>query len=227
MERAVEVYGSAHPGHTVHVAASIGSSGAVRAVADGAVDVGLLSRPLRDDERALGLVDYPLPTELPHAVVASGADPASTLTRAELIDLLLARRQTWPDGSPAVVLLRESSDSGNQLIRAHWPEVGQAIDAALAAGYWFVCHTDQEMRDELLRIPGALGFLDTLTIRLESLPLRPLEIDGVAPSDLAWPLDKRLSLLTGPSPSPAAEQLVRFVLPWVAEGGIGSCVTDP
>ena len=34
---------------------SIGSTGAVRAVSDGAISIGLIARPLREEERALGL----------------------------------------------------------------------------------------------------------------------------------------------------------------------------
>jgi ABC-type phosphate transport system substrate-binding protein len=42
----------------IAVPPSIGSSGAIRAVADGAIDVGLVTRPLTEAEKRLGLTAY-------------------------------------------------------------------------------------------------------------------------------------------------------------------------
>src|SRR5690348_553151 len=51
---------------------SVGSGGGVRAAADGAVDLGMISRPLHQEERALGLEVVPVARD----IVVIAAHPA-------------------------------------------------------------------------------------------------------------------------------------------------------
>ena len=45
-----------HPGIKIRIMSSIGSSGAIKATAQGALDIGLNGRPLNEEETRLGLV---------------------------------------------------------------------------------------------------------------------------------------------------------------------------
>jgi len=67
----VEAYAKVRPEIKIDVPASIGSSGAIRAAAEGAMSVGLIARPLKDEEQKLGL------TVLPYArtVIVIGVHP--------------------------------------------------------------------------------------------------------------------------------------------------------
>jgi phosphate transport system substrate-binding protein len=194
----------------VRVAESIGTGGAVAALRDGAIDVGLASRPLAEEELAAGFREHPVATTR-HVLAVRSDLRVAAVASTDLVALLRRERTAWADGSPALVLLREPGDSGDRLVRRHLPEVGEAIDAARAARQWPVCYTDQQMRDALLELQGAVGFIDLGTIRAEGLPCRALAIDGRDPAaGQDYPLTRALSLLLGPRSPPEATAFVAF-----------------
>jgi phosphate transport system substrate-binding protein len=174
-------YERLHPGARVSVPESIGTGGAVAALADDAIDIGLASRPLTEEERRRGLVETPLAG----TILAFAADPdarVASLGRSDLVAIYSGRRTTWPDGSTIVPLLREPGDSGERLLAAEMPDVAAAMARARDEERWTVCYTDREMLDALLALEGALGFVDVGTMRLEAAPLAVLAIDGVEPT---------------------------------------------
>jgi phosphate transport system substrate-binding protein len=208
-------YEERHPGRRVRIPESIGTRGAVRAVAEGAVAAGLASRPLRDDERALGIVETKLARSIV-GVVVNKEVRVGGLTTAELADIYRGRVTTWPDGQPVVPLLREEGDSSNLIVRRALPALWDAMEDARASGRGVTCFTDQEMRDSLMAIEGAVGLLDVGMVHLERLPLRPVALDGVAPTreeaaSGRYPLVKDLTLLTRGAPSPDVVQFLDFL----------------
>jgi phosphate transport system substrate-binding protein len=59
MRRLAAAFEQASPGHAVQILPSLGSSGAVKAVVDGAIDLALAGRALKPDERSAGVVALP------------------------------------------------------------------------------------------------------------------------------------------------------------------------
>ncbi len=203
------------PGARVHVPESIGTGGAVKALSDGAIDLGLGSRPLKEAERQRGLSEVRLCRTALVPVVNPAAD-VDALSHEDLAAIYRGERATWPNGVPIVPLLREPGDSGNDLLIRTYPALGVALKAALRTELWQVAYTDQEMRDSLHSIPGSIGFLDLSTIRLEGLPLTPVRLDGaVAPvsgSGGGYPLVKELTFLLRGPPSAEAQAFLDFAL---------------
>jgi len=214
VRRIVARFREAHPGIEIRLLGNVGSGGAARAVADRAIDVGLLSRPLREAERARGLVATLL-ARVPVVIVAHPAVPDAAITAERLVRIYDGEPAQWMDGSPVVPLLREPGDSARRVIAQAWPEVEAAYTRAFARGRGRVCYTDGEMREALLTVPGALGLLDLGAIRLGGLPLRVLSVDGVAPAtDVVRagrdPHRKWLGWVTRGPPTGAARQLLEF-----------------
>lgn len=170
----------ATPGARVRVPESIGTSGATRALLDGSIDVGLASRELTEEERRAGLVATPLARSLV-AFVANKEVRTAAVEQDDLVAAYDGLVTAWPDGTPLVPVVREPGDSGSLVIRAHLPKVWEAMERARVSGRGVVCRTDQEARDALLTIEGAVGPLDVGIVRLEGLPLRPLTLGGVVP----------------------------------------------
>lgn len=204
------------PRHAGVVHDSIGSTGGVRAVLDGAVDVGLVSRPLSDAERAAGVVAVPY-ARVP-VVFAAHADVADDdLARAELLALYTGERTTWRDGRPAVVLQRESGDSSHRAVDRALPEFETVNAAAWGSGRWRVLYSDRSMQAALLNTQGAVGLLDLGAITAQDLPLRVLRVDGVRPSPEAvaegrWPFFKDLAFAVRSGPlCPAARSFLEYV----------------
>ncbi|GMV38857.1 MAG: hypothetical protein AMXMBFR64_05730 [Myxococcales bacterium] len=210
----------------VRIPESIGTSGAIRALLDGSIDVGLASRPLTDEEHRQGLAGTPLARSI-IAFVANKAAPVEGVDDAMLADIYGGRMTAWPDGTPLVPVLREPGDSGAEVLRAHAPRVFEAMEQARREGRGVVATTDQEARDALLQIQGAVGPLDLGIVRLEGLPLRPLHWRGIAPEPsevLAgrYPLVRTLWLLTRQAPGPEARAFLALATSKEVEGVFGS-----
>lgn len=163
---------------------SIGTTGGVQATIEGAVHVGLLSRPLNAQERAATQRDF---EQVPYAwsVVVLATNPSvreRDIRTQELLDLLRGRPSSWSDGSPRVIILRERGDSSH---RAAAMRIDGFLDAerdAQSSGRFRVLYSDVELRYSVLGTQGALGFSDLGAGAIDGLPLHPLSIDGVEPT---------------------------------------------
>jgi len=146
----------------------------MRALSNGAIDIGLASRKLRESDVRLGLRQTPL-AKIPLAVVTNtSTEPEMTMQR--LVQIYNGEIVTWPDGSPVTLLVRQSGDSTTRVLAQADPRLGQALKQATDSKHALVCYTDQKMRDALVSIKGAIGFLDVGSLSLEQLPLKIVSI---------------------------------------------------
>lgn len=204
-------YRERFPNARIAVAESIGTGGAIRALLDGAIDIGLASRPLHVHERARGIVAYPL-AEVALVVAAHRDAPLVEITPARLIEIYEGALTSWPDNTPVVPLLRQTGDSATRAVEAALPGLGRAMAEAARRQRGRICYTDQQMRDALVQIPGAIGFLDAGTIALERLPVVVGRLTGEAPSAGSdhHPLLLSLSLLTTKDLPERAKRFIDF-----------------
>lgn len=169
------------PDVRIQVPASIGSTGAVRAAADGAVSAGLISRPLRGPERQLGLTVVPYASTAVVIGVHPGV-PDEDITGAELVQVYRGTRTRWRDGREILVLTREPGDSAIEVLEQEVSGFRDAYVESQAARRWMVVFTDQEMNARLAATPSALGLSDAGAIATERLAIKALRFDGVAPT---------------------------------------------
>ena len=98
------------PSIRLHVLPSLGSTGAIRAVADGAIDLAVSGRPLREAERALGVVSREV-ARTPFLFAVGPRVGATSLTTDDLVAIYrgtlahLARRPAHPGRAPPAVRL--------------------------------------------------------------------------------------------------------------------------
>lgn len=210
-----DAFEAAHAGSHVVVHASIGSTGGVRATADGAVDVGLISRDLKDSERNLGLRVVPYA----HVAVVFAANRSvrsEGLTSAEVLDLYAGRHERWPGDLPVVVLQREEGDSSH-LVAAHAIEGFGGVDReALDAQRWRVLYRDSAMLEALLSTSGAVGLIDLGAAHSQDLDLQIFALDGVQPTesnvlDGSYPMDKQLAFVIDDDLGELGEEFIDFV----------------
>ena len=176
-----EAFRPTHPEITIDIPASIGSTGGVRAAAEGAIAVGLISRPLRDREKGLGL------TVVPYARTAAviGAHPSVAddgITFEDLVNIYSATKSRWKDGREIVVLTREPGDSSIEVLERVVPGFREAYAESQKAKRWTTLLTDQEMNKVLASTPYALGLSDMGAITAERLPIKVLRVNGVPPT---------------------------------------------
>jgi phosphate transport system substrate-binding protein len=194
---------------------SVGSTNGVALAAAGAVQIGLLSRPLLAGEEGLGLTYR----AYARTAVIIGADPDVPDVTLRATDLLRIYRSglRWSTGDDVVLLTREQGDSGVTSLKDRLPGFAEAYAAGAATGRWTVLYSEQAMHEALLTFPFALGLSDLGTVTIERLPIRVLSIDGVAPTldNLAhgrYPFSKTLGLVWREETlGDAARAFVRFL----------------
>lgn len=200
----------------VRVHESIGSSGGTRAAHDRAVEIGLVSRPLKPDEQAFGLTVIPY-ARVAVVVAANPTVPTRGLSRAELLALYDGDRQFWSDGSEVVVYLREPGDSGHLSARLAIPGFAEVDERALAERRWSVLFNDRAMQEALVATPGAIGLLDQGLAVIQDLPLALLEYEGKRPTidnvlSGNYPIIKDLAfVIPTDDPDPLAYEFMAFV----------------
>lgn len=205
-----------HPTTMVDVPGSIGSKGAITAAAEGAIALGLVSRPLKAKEQRLGLVYHP------YAQVAMmiGVHPTvaeKNITSAELVQIFQGNKSHWQDGNEIIVLAREEGDSGFQVLSDKISGFRQAWNESRAAKRWTLFFTDQDANRALSSTPYALGVADLGMITCEHLAIKPLSLDGI-PATLdnvasgQYPLTRELAFVfRADKLSPEAKAFMAFV----------------
>lgn len=209
-----EEFSRHYPSVRVVVEPSLGSSGAIAAVAAGAIGVGTISRPLTQEETAKGLRQMPL-ARTAFAVAVHRDVPVPGLTLSELAALYSGATAAWPDGTPVRIILRPEREFDTGALRAMSPELERAVRAAQARRGLMVAITDQDSAQYLEQVPGSIGTTSLALVVSERRNLRVLAIEGVAPSiraleSGAYRFSRPLYLITSASPSAAALAFAEF-----------------
>lgn len=197
------------------VHASIGSGGGIRALQDGAIELAVVSRELRGNEVAEGLVYTPF-ARVP-VVVAAGLDvPDRAVSYDDLDALFDGRRTTWSDGANVVVLLREDGDSSHRVVESVLPEFAEITARARAEGSFRVLYHDGAMQVALANTPGAVG-LHGNGVDPSLAGFRALAVDGVEPTgdnveSGRYPFVKELAFVTIGPPEGEAKAFIDYVL---------------
>jgi phosphate transport system substrate-binding protein len=205
-----------HPDVVIDVPASLGSTGGIRAAAEGAVSLGLISRPLRRAERDLGLtvVAY---ARTAIVIGVNATVPDSEITSGELLDIYAGKKTVWQNGREIIVFLRDAGDSTTDLLKAMIPGFTEVYRESQREKRWITLYTDQDMNKMIVATPYSIGFSDTGSIATEYLPIKILALNGIFPSpknilEGKYPLVKTLSFVFMESRlSAAAKAFVDFV----------------
>lgn len=193
---------------------NLGSSGALRALQAGAIDIALLSRPLSEAQHAAGLVAFEYGRS--PFVLVSSKPGVGNLTPAALADLLGGRTLTWSDGQPVRLVLRPKTDVDSKLLASLSQGIAEALTIASRRQGMVIAATDQEAADHAERLPGSLAVSTLALIVSERRKLNVLSFDGVPPSvaalaDGSYRHFKSLAMVTQGAPSGAALQFIEFV----------------
>lgn len=210
-----DAFGKQNPDMQVTVLPSLGTSGAVKAIPKGALDIGLTARPLTDEERKLGTISLEY-ARSPLVFAVSTKTRVRALTLDHIADIYSGKMVNWPDGSQIRPVLRQVGDDTTQQIRRMSPALDKAMSAAEQRPGMPFATTDQEAADKTESVPGALGVSTLSLINSENRPLRALTLDGVEPtvSNAAsgkYPHAKRFFLITRPDPSAAVKRFIAFM----------------
>jgi len=203
-----------YPGVKVVVLSSLGSIGGIKAVSKGALDIGIIGRPLNDEERKLGLsvIEY---SKTPLIFITKKNINVSDLSTQELIKIFKGDTQTWPDGERIRLILRQPAESNAIVVRKISPEMSKAMDIAMSRTWRVVALTDQETTDIIEKTPGAFGFCTLTQIISEKRDLKMLSYNGQPPMikkrvNESYPLFKSHAMVIKKEPSAIVKRFIDF-----------------
>lgn len=176
-----KAFEQSRPGLRIDVPPSIGSKGGIQAVAEGAITLGLASRPLKEKELVLGI------SAVPYAktAVVIGVHPSvrnNDITFEELVSIYRGAKTLWQNGQEIIVLSREPGDSSNEVLAQQVPGYQSAYEQSQQAKRWTTLFTDQDANKALASTQYAVGLSDLGAITTEQLPIKPLKVNGIVPT---------------------------------------------
>lgn len=213
LKRLGAAFSAREPGTTLEVIPSLGSTGAIAAVADGEIDVAVSGRLLRVEEIGKGLTGEIL-ARSPFGLASSERDPGGLASR-DVAAFFSSTTAIWPSGAPVRVVLRPKSESDTARLAGLFPGMAEAIDRVRVRPEVVVAATDQDNAAAAETIPGSLAAISLAQIRTENRALRFLSIDGVMPTLEAfesgrYPYGKDFQFIVAATASPTTRRFVEF-----------------
>ncbi len=195
---------------------SLDSSGGIKAVSKGAIDIGLSApRPLKDEERKMNvtLIEY---ARTPFILVTRKDVDLSGLSTEEIIKIYKAETVTWPGGERIRLILRPVTDMDTLLVKKISPELSSAVDIAFSRKGMVIAMSDQECLNIIEKTPGGFGFGTLTQVLSEKRPLKILSLNGINPSiktltNGSYPLFKSLYIVTKKEPSVLVRKFIDSV----------------
>lgn len=212
----IKAFSRHHP--EIHFAepTNIGSDGAVRAVADGAISIGLISRPLKGDEKKTGLaVDSYARTAVviaTHPLVKNNG-----ITFSELNSIYRGEKTTWEDGRKIIVLSREPGESTINVLEEGVPGFKEVYADSIKNNRWAIILKDEGMNNRISTLPDSIGFSDIGAITSQKINIKALKLNGVQATaknvqNGSYPLYKTLSFIYRPERlTPGMKSYMSFV----------------
>ncbi|MGE4092520.1 MAG: PstS family phosphate ABC transporter substrate-binding protein [Candidatus Binatia bacterium] len=202
------------PDVSITVVPNLGSTGSIKALAAGAIELALTSRPLRNEEQAQGLIAHEY-GKTPFVLITNKTGVTNLATK-EVVAIYAGQQTKWPDGSPIRLVLRPPTDSDNLILARFSPETEKAVTIAQARKGMVIAVTDQDAVESVQSSPGALGTSSLALILSERRSLTPLAINGVTPgvetlADKTYPYFKIMFVVTRKNTNSAAMRFVEFM----------------
>lgn len=201
-----------HPDTPIWVPESVGTAGAIKGLAAGKLDVGILARPLKPGEMEGGTSVPICRTPLVFYINAGRRDVS--LSRHDLPALFANTLPPFPGGEVRV-LLRPSTDTGFIRLLETYPDLAPAVTAARDARGAVLALTDQDAMDTVEASRTLLTFGAFAPILAEKRKLIAVPLDGVTPNleilERSHPFPEiPLVLALPPSPSARAKAFVDY-----------------
>jgi phosphate transport system substrate-binding protein len=168
------------PDTLIEVVPALGSTGAIAAVADGALDFAVSARPLTPGEAAKSLTEMVLARTV--FGLASSYPAPGNIASSDIAGFFTSTTSSWPDGTQLRVILRPKSEADSTILANAYPNMMHAIEQLRLRPEILVAATDQDNVRLAEKLPGSLVVTTLTQMQMEGPALHFLTIDGVAPT---------------------------------------------
>ncbi|MFC5511373.1 substrate-binding domain-containing protein [Massilia jejuensis] len=205
----------AHREHSVKVLPSLGSSGGLKALQGGALDIAVSARDVNPEEKAAGLSARKYGTTA-FIFISHGKTPIQPLTKESIAAMYSGKQATWSNGQPIRLVLRPKGDSDTKQLIKLSPEIEAAVMAAHARSGMALAVTDSDSADQVEKSPGAFATSTLSLVLSENRNFNILPLDGVKPTvqtltNGTYPHTKDLYVAIGANASAGAKHFVQFL----------------
>lgn len=173
-------YSKSHPEVKIRFLPSTHSKGGIEGVAQGLLDIGLVSRDLKPEEKALGLTYLPLSSD-GLAIATHNSTKIKNLTTQQVRDIYSGKIKSWGElgaaNAPIVVLDRNEDESAKIILRQY--VLGKNLPVTRTAT---VMYYESDMVEALERTPNTIGYLSLGYALSRKLPINLVSLDGAAPT---------------------------------------------
>lgn len=182
----------------VEILPALGSSGGIRAAADGVISIAVSQRSLQPNEAGRDLAVTPY-GRTPFVFVTTSQSTVG-VTGDDILAIFRGDKRTWDDGTPIRPLLRPKDDAGTRTLESAFPELITVLENLRRRGSLPIATTDQDNLDFAQRIDGSFTVSTLAQIIAEKAALRILTLNGIAPTlvalrEGAYPLGETFYLI--------------------------------
>lgn len=215
MKPLIATYTKAHSDVRIETDKALGSSGSIKALLAGALDIAISSRKLKPEETQHGAILTPY-GQTPLALVTHKDVTQKNISTQELVNIFTGKTLNWPDGNPIRLILRPHEDSDTKILRQLSPEMDAALTIAQERPGMTIAVTDPEAIAAIAKTPGALGASGLTGVMVEQLPINVMSLNGVEPTPETikkgeFPLIKSLDIITLNTVPQAAKHFLAFL----------------
>lgn len=215
MKPLIKAYTKAHPEVCVEMEKPLGSSGAIKALIAGALDIAVSSKILKPEEAAKGANSREY-GKTPLTIVTGKKVTKTDITTKELEDIYSGKLRTWPNGEPIRLILRPHADVDTKILEGLSPGMAKAIAVAHSHQGMIVAVTDPESDEAVEKTLGSLGAAALPAILVEKRRLNVLTLNGIKPTvktmaNGTYPLAKEIRFITTKATSPAVLKFLDFI----------------
>jgi phosphate transport system substrate-binding protein len=198
---------TAQGGEAVKLAGG-GSGAGIKDATSGKSQIGMVSRDLKDEEKA-ALKNKVIAIDA-LAIVVNKGNSIAGLSKAQLVDLYTGKIDNWKAvGGPDLPVIRVSKEVGRSTLELFEHYTGllspdrNKTDKPLISKQTYVIGSNLESLTLVGGMPGAIGYVSVGTARALAqvgMPVKILALDGIEPSDEAirgkrWPIVRPLNLV--------------------------------
>jgi len=201
-------------GEKIDIPGNIGTSGAVKAIREGAIPLGLASRSLTPEEKSYGLrqIHY---ASIGLAIAVNSSVPDRDIDKQTLVQIVAEEKTAWSNGACIVPLLMFARDSTNVVLQKDVPNFTGALQKALDRRAWQILYSDEMMLETLNKTPNSIGFIDAVVLadhpgKIRAMTLNGTEITTESLQTGRYPLKKDLYFIYRGTLSNSAKKFIDF-----------------
>jgi phosphate transport system substrate-binding protein len=215
MRPMIAAYKNTNPAVSIEMEKPLGSSGAIKALIAGALDIAVSSKLLKPEEAAKGLQLKEF-GKTPLAIITEKNVKKSDISSGELEDIFNGKTVNWANGEQIRLILRPMEDIDTSIIQSLTPGMNKAVYAAMNRPGMIVATTDPEAYALILKTQGAIGAASLTTLIVEKQPVNTLSLNKIKPAiqtlaEGKYPLAKNINFILMGKTTAAVIKFLDFI----------------